>query len=106
MRLFLAIICFLGCASHESRHATHSHADDVLAAFVELAVDAAFTRSSSGDAPAEPGEELPDRIDHDMAADALVDALPAVQQCATAAPIPMTVTVRPNGEVESVQVQA
>jgi hypothetical protein len=106
MRSIVVAICLLGCASHESRHAAHSHADGILAAFVELAVDAAFSSSSSGDGPADPGEQLPDRIDHDMAAYALVDALPALQQCATAAPIPLTITVRPNGEVESVQVQA
>jgi hypothetical protein len=103
MRSILVSVCLLGCAAHESRHAARSGADAVLAAFVELAVDAAFSSSS---APEDPGEQLPDRIDHDMAAYALVDALPALQQCATAARIPMTITVRPNGEVESVQVQA
>ncbi|HEY1552605.1 MAG TPA: hypothetical protein VGG28_32475 [Kofleriaceae bacterium] len=100
-------VCLLGCASHDARHSEHAHsrADGVLAAFVELAVDAAFSSSGGGDAP-DAGEQLPDRIDHDMAAFALVDALPALQRCALAAPIPLTITVRPNGEVETVQVQA
>jgi hypothetical protein len=108
MQSFAAAVCLLGCVSHQSRHSEHarSHGDGhLLAMFVELAVDAAFT-SSGDDAPADPGEDFPDRVDHDMAAYALIDALPALQQCATAAPIPMTVTVRPNGEIESVQVQA
>jgi hypothetical protein len=107
LRWVFALVCVIGCAAHDSRHPDHarSHGGGVLAAFIDLAVDAAFSSSDDGDASGA-GPPLPDRIDHDMAAYALIDALPALQQCATAAPIPMTITVRASGELKKVEVQA
>jgi hypothetical protein len=104
----LVITCATGCA-----HGGHSHNHDglgahILGAIVDIAIDAAFTAgtqpaTAESGAPSQ-GEPMPDTLDRDLVLLGLADAQPELARCAQNAPITVTLTVRPGGDVEHFEV--
>jgi hypothetical protein len=93
----LAVACTGGCV-----HDSPQFAADVVGTLLDLTLDAAF--HSDSPPQADQGEDLPDTLDRDHAMLGMVDAIPDLERCAESTPITVTITVRPNGDLEHFEI--